>query len=169
MSKEVIIDVREIDEYQAESIPGSLHVPLSKFQSETRELFKSLPGDSEVLIMCRSGKRAAIAFDHVVKLGLNSGRGIKVFEGGILEWKKLDRPTVASNPTHFPIMRQVQIVAGSLMLLSAGLSYWLSPNYLLLGGFVGAGLMVAGITGFCGMANLLSLAPWNRGGSTNTK
>jgi hypothetical protein len=28
--------------------------------------------------------------------------------------------------------------------------------------FVGAGLTVAGVTGFCGMARLLALLPWNR-------
>jgi hypothetical protein len=28
--------------------------------------------------------------------------------------------------------------------------------------FVGSGLMVAGVTGFCGMALLLMRAPWNR-------
>jgi hypothetical protein len=31
-----------------------------------------------------------------------------------------------------------------------------------LSAFVGAGLIVAGITGFCGMANLLLHMPWNR-------
>jgi hypothetical protein len=28
--------------------------------------------------------------------------------------------------------------------------------------FVGAGLTFAGISGFCGMAHLLALMPWNR-------
>ena len=29
-------------------------------------------------------------------------------------------------------------------------------------GFVGAGLVFAGVTGFCGMARMLGLMPWNR-------
>jgi hypothetical protein len=32
----------------------------------------------------------------------------------------------------------------------------------MLSGFVGAGLVFAGVTGFCGMARLLALMPWNR-------
>jgi len=37
-----------------------------------------------------------------------------------------------------------------------------SPWGLLLSGFVGAGLVFAGISGFCGMARLLAWMPWNR-------
>jgi predicted branched-subunit amino acid permease len=33
---------------------------------------------------------------------------------------------------------------------------------LLLSAFVGAGLVFAGVSGFCGMALLLARAPWNR-------
>ncbi|TPD31055.1 DUF2892 domain-containing protein, partial [Escherichia coli] len=32
----------------------------------------------------------------------------------------------------------------------------------LLSGFVGAGLLIAGISGFCGMARLLDKMPWNQ-------
>ena len=37
-----------------------------------------------------------------------------------------------------------------------------SPWFLALPLFVGGGLTVAGVTGFCGMAMLLMRAPWNR-------
>ena len=36
------------------------------------------------------------------------------------------------------------------------------PGFYVLSGFVGAGLTLAGITGFCGMARLLAHMPWNR-------
>ena len=61
-------------------------------------------------------------------------------------------------------MRQVQIVAGSLVLLGVVLGTTVSPLFLLLSGFVGAGLVFAGLSGWCGMAQLLALAPWNRVG-----
>jgi hypothetical protein len=38
-----------------------------------------------------------------------------------------------------------------------------NPSFIFLSGFVGAGLMVAGATGFCGMAEILARMPWNRG------
>ncbi|WP_328287290.1 YgaP family membrane protein [Enterobacter cloacae] len=42
------------------------------------------------------------------------------------------------------------------------LGYTLSSGFFLLSGFVGAGLLFAGLTGFCGMARLLKVMPWNR-------
>jgi rhodanese-related sulfurtransferase len=60
------------------------------------------------------------------------------------------------------MMRQVQIAAGSLVLIGVGLGAAVHPGYYALSGFVGAGLVFAGATGTCGMARLLALAPWNR-------
>ena len=60
------------------------------------------------------------------------------------------------------IMRQVQIGAGALVLLGVVLGVMVHPAFLGVSAFVGAGLAFAGATGFCGMARLLALAPWNR-------
>ena len=59
-------------------------------------------------------------------------------------------------------MRQVQIVAGGLVLLGVALGALVSPWFYGLSGFVGLGLMFAGLTGFCSMAKLLAVMPWNR-------
>ena len=59
-------------------------------------------------------------------------------------------------------MRQVQIAAGSLVLLGAVLGAFVAPGFYLLSAFVGGGLLFAGVSGFCGMAQLLALMPWNR-------
>ena len=61
-----------------------------------------------------------------------------------------------------PLMRQVQIAAGSLVLLGVILSQTVAPGWIWLSGFVGAGLTFAGISGFCGMARLLAAMPWNQ-------
>jgi hypothetical protein len=61
-----------------------------------------------------------------------------------------------------PLIRQVQIGAGTLVVLGVALGYLVSPWFFLLSGFVGAGLLQAGLTGWCGMANLLQVMPWNR-------
>ncbi|MFY7978292.1 MAG: YgaP family membrane protein, partial [Brevundimonas sp.] len=60
------------------------------------------------------------------------------------------------------LMRQVQIAAGGLILLGAALGTFLHPAGWTLSAFVGAGLLTAGVTGFCGMARLLAVLPWNR-------
>jgi len=59
-------------------------------------------------------------------------------------------------------MRQVQIAAGSLVLAGVVIAATLSPYGVLLSGFVGAGLVFAGVSGFCSMARLLAWMPWNR-------
>jgi hypothetical protein len=72
------------------------------------------------------------------------------------------QPTLAHIKFHLPLMRQVQLVAGLLVLIGTGLAYFVNPGFLGLTGFVGAGLTLAGSTGFCGMAELLAKMPWNR-------
>ncbi|MFC6841098.1 YgaP family membrane protein [Xanthomonas theicola] len=61
--------------------------------------------------------------------------------------------------------RQVQIAAGTLAVLGTVLGAGVSPWFLLLSGFVGAGLVFAGVTGFCGLAHVLMRMPWNYPGS----
>jgi predicted branched-subunit amino acid permease len=60
------------------------------------------------------------------------------------------------------MMRQVQIAAGSLVVLGAVLGATVNPGFHALSGLVGAGLVFAGASGTCMMARLLAYAPWNR-------
>jgi len=85
-----------------------------------------------------------------------------VLDGGIENWTKSGLP-VANNPgAPLEMMRQVQITAGVLVLIGVGLGLVVHPGFFGLAAFVGAGLTFAGISGFCGMARLLALMPWNR-------
>jgi hypothetical protein len=56
----------------------------------------------------------------------------------------------------------VQLIIGLLVLTGSLLGFFVSPWYFLLTGFFGAGLTVAGLTGFCGLARVVAHAPWNR-------
>lgn len=53
------------------------------------------------------------------------------------------------------IDRLVMRFAGSVILLSVALGYWVSPWWLLATGFVGANLLQASFTGFCPLARIL--------------
>ena len=161
---ELIIDVRENDEFKAEHIPGSIHIPLGEFPAKMPALIELLHG-REVVIMCRTGRRARLALDQVPKLC--ASHSLKTYEGGILEWKKQGRPTRVGGGAHFPIMRQVQITAGSLVFGAVVLSRFVDPAFVWVAGFVGAGLTFAGLSGFCGMAEVLSRMPWNSGNEAN--
>ena len=58
--------------------------------------------------------------------------------------------------------RQVRIVAGSLVLLGVVLGWFVHRWFFGLSAFVGTGLIIAGITDYCGLCYLLALLPWNR-------
>jgi len=152
----VLVDVREAEEYARERIPGARHHALSiiDVQSPAR------PGDEVLIFHCRSGGRTNAAGPRLAKA---AGCKAYVLEGGIEAWKKAGLP-VASAERRRPIelMRQVQIAAGSLVLLGAVLGFLVTPLFYLLSALVGAGLVFAGASGFCGLARVLSLLPWNR-------
>jgi hypothetical protein len=61
-----------------------------------------------------------------------------------------------------PIMRQVQLIAGSLVLLGVVLSRLVDKRFIFLSAFVGGGLTYAGASGNCLMAQVLGKMPWNR-------
>ena len=59
------------------------------------------------------------------------------------------------------LFRQIQIGAGALVLLGI-LGSWAWHPMFWLSVFVGAGLVFAGVTGFCGLGLLLARMPWNK-------
>lgn len=86
---------------------------------------------------------------------------VVILEGGLTRWKQANLPTVEDKTQPRPLMQQVQIVAGTLILAGVGLGYAFNPGFFLLSGFVGAGLLFTGLSGWCGMALLLAKMPWN--------
>ena len=153
----VVVDVREDFEHASERIDGALNHPLSGF--DTDEL-RRLCGDRRVVFHCRTGGRSSEAAERFSDEG-------QVFhlQGGIEGWKSSGRGIVrpAGGP-RFEIMRQMQMTAGSLVVLGVVLGVWLNPWFLAISAFVGCGLAIAGLTGWCGMAMLLGKMPWNRVG-----
>ncbi|MBY0305021.1 MAG: rhodanese family protein [Sphingomonas sp.] len=151
----LLIDIREDDEFARRHIPGALSRPLSRFEAV------ALPemAGTEIIFTCRSGMRTAANAD---RLANPVGGNAYVLEGGLDGWSRAGLPIEANHKAPLEMMRQVQIVAGSLVLLGVVLGWLMSPIFFALAAFVGAGLTFAGISGFCGMARLLGLAPWNR-------
>lgn len=81
----VLVDVREPNEIQAESIPGAIAMPLSVFDPH------ALPNEEgkHVVFSCRSGQRsqkaAAVAQAHGVALEQHMA-------GGIIAWREAGYP-----------------------------------------------------------------------------
>ena len=150
----MLVDVREDFEHATERIDPARHHALSKFDGD--QLRKDCEG-KRIVFHCRTGGRSSEA---ARKLGDE-----KVFHlsGGIVAWKASGRPVHRSaSAPKLDVMRQVQVVAGLLILTGVALGYLVNPLFFGRRAFVGCGLIFAGITGWCGMAFLLGRMPWNR-------
>ena len=152
----VLIDVRNADEHAREHIPGARHHALSRIDVET----PVRAGDDILVFHCRSGARTSGNAGRLAAAAQNCQAYI--LEGGLDAWKKAGLPVRLDRKQPIEIMRQVQIVAGTLILLGVLLGAFVAPGFYVLSGFVGAGLLFAGLSGFCGMARLLAGMPWNK-------
>jgi rhodanese-related sulfurtransferase len=110
--------------------------------------------------VCQSGKRSAEGLNRLLDRG--DSHHLVDLAGGLPTWEQAGYPVRKLKNAPLPLMRQVQIAAGSLILLGLILSNTVAPGWIALTWFVGAGLTFAGVSGFCGMARLLALMPWNR-------
>jgi len=154
----VLIDVREPDEFRGEHIATALSLPLSKI-GDLREVL-NVPKGRRVIFQCLKGSRGAQACERVARM--ESGYEIYNLDGGISAWKAMGLPIVGAASPRLTIFRQVQIVVGSLVSLSVLAGFFLNPTGFAIAGLLGAALVFAGMSGWCGMAVLLNHMPWNR-------
>ncbi|MFN9629842.1 MAG: rhodanese-like domain-containing protein [Cyanobacteriota bacterium] len=148
-----VIDVREPVEYASGHIAGSLNRPLAHLGNA------SLPPGPLVLV-CQSGNRSSLGVAQLQRQGRPDVMADLI--GGLSAWQQAGLPLRKREGAPLPLMRQVQIVAGSLVLVGLLLSQIVAPAWILLTWFVGAGLVFAGVSGFCGLARLLARMPWNQ-------
>ena len=150
----LLVDIRAADEYAREHIAEARHMPVDQISGQ--QPFGEVPA---VIYHCRGGQRTRASAG---KLADCVSCDAYLLEGGIDAWKRAGFEVVADPGQPLELQRQVQIGAGSLVLLGVLLGYLLSPGFFVLSGLVGAGLIFAGVSGFCGLARVLLLMPWNR-------
>ncbi|MGV3721774.1 MAG: rhodanese-like domain-containing protein [Actinomycetota bacterium] len=148
-----MLDVREFPEYAEAHVAGGRLLPLGELRRSPERAGKG----GELLLLCRSGRRATEAAEILSRFG--SVQPI-VIEGGIEAWKQAGYP-VAREKGPISLERQVRIAAGALVVSGLLLDLVL-PGARLLSGFVGAGLIFAGVTDTCAMGLLLAKLPGNR-------
>lgn len=151
----VLVDIREPDEFARRHAQGALSRPLSTFQ----QAHLRLEAAHDVVFTCRSGMRTAANCDQLEAAA--DGKAF-ILEGGLDAWIAAGLPIEADRKAPLELVRQVQLAAGLLVLVSVGLGVWMSPVFFGVTALVGAGLTFAGATGFCGLARVLARMAWNR-------
>lgn len=151
----VLVDIREPDEFARAHVAGAVSQPLSTLE----QAHLAIDPGADVIFTCRTGMRTAGACG---RLAARVDGDAYVLEGGLDAWTKAGLPLEEDRAAPMEINRQVQIMAGLLILTGVVLGILVAPGWLGISAFVGAGLVFAGLSGSCAMARLLMLAPWNR-------
>ena len=155
-----VIDVRSSGEFQKEHIPDSENIPLNSLDDGTLAQLKASKNGFPVCITCQSGVRSDHAAKKMVKEGMEN---IYLLAGGLDNWTHEGMPTEGAGRKAIPLDRQVRITIGILVIAGTA-AYYFSEDirWLAAPAFFGAGLIFSGLTGFCGLARILAILPWNR-------
>ncbi|MDA2810038.1 adenylyltransferase/sulfurtransferase MoeZ [Nocardiopsis sp. RSe5-2] len=86
-----LVDVREKNEYEIVSIPGSVLIPKGEFLNG--EAFAKLPQDKKIVLHCKSGARSAEALAALKGAGFSDAVHVG---GGVLAWVKQVDPSLPS-------------------------------------------------------------------------
>lgn len=155
-----LIDVRTPAEYGEVHVDFARNMPLDRL--DPREI-RGIGGDGPVYFVCKSGSRSQKACEKMVAAGMPD---VVSVAGGTTACEEAGLPVVRGRKV-MSLERQVRIAAGALVAIGAALAaFGPDPMWRQIGaglaGFVGLGLVFAGLTDTCGMAMLIARMPWNQ-------
>lgn len=157
-----LLDVRTPPEHAAAHVPGVSLVPLDDLDPAAYLARRSDPS-APLYVFCQAGGRARKAIEKFRAAGCD--RCVLV-EGGTQAWIDAGLPVERGTSRVLPLMRQVQLTIGVVSGVGALLALTVDPRFAILPLFTGCGLILAGSTGWCGLALLLARMPWNRANQT---
>jgi rhodanese-related sulfurtransferase len=150
-----LIDVREPAEH------ASVHIPDSKLHPVGRISAKDLENPEQaLLIYCQKGARGKNACEKL--LSENPNLNVYNISGGIEHWQQSGFDTQKGSSNMLPLDRQVQLSIGIMLIVFSALSLTLSTAFVWAVALIGMGLFIAGSTGFCGLARIVAMMPWNQ-------
>ena len=156
-----LLDVRTPAEHAELHVPGVHLMPLDRLDPAQLAGVNGFAKDQPLYVFCRSGGRAKQAAEKLEKDGFSE---CHVVEGGTMGWAEAGLPVNRGTTKVMSIERQVRIAAGAIVFTGVLLAQFVHPSFIWLSGFIGAGLMFAGITDWCGMGMLIARLPWNQRG-----
>lgn len=157
-----VLDVRTPGEFETVHMPGSYNVPLDLLREHREEIMSHV--DDDVVLVCRSGQRAAQAEETLRRAGLSN---VHILDGGITAWQAGGLP-VNRGAQKWDLERQVRLIAGLIVALSV-LASILVPGAQWVAFAIGAGLTFAAISNTCAMGMLLARLPYNRGATCDAQ
>src|SRR5690348_10870906 len=113
----ILVDIREPMEYARESIPGATSIPLGTIDSANVRKAASAAARPVVIFHCQGGRRTA---ENAERLGSCIDGEAFILDGGLSGWKSAGYPTNVDWSKPIDLQRQVQIIAGSLILAGLG-------------------------------------------------
>ena len=154
-----VVDVRTPAEFDGCHVAGARLAPLDAL--DPRKAADALnPGrDDQIFLLCKGGTRAAKAADQFRAAGIVN---VCVVEGGTDACVTASVPVERGRRKTIPLDGQVRIVIGVMIVLFWSLAQYFHPGFGYLLPLMALCLIVAGVTGFCGMGILLGKAPWNQ-------
>lgn len=158
-----IADVRTSAEFAVMHAPETRSLPLERLRPaavwdafQREDLGRGRP----LYLLCQSGYRAALAAEQLDAAGLDN---VVVVDGGLQAWADAGLPLVQTRQqAMLPLPNQVQVLVGAFLLLVTVLGLSLHPAWFMLTPAAGLGLIHAGVTRSCVLANWLARLPWNR-------
>ena len=156
----LLLDVRTFPEFRSEHIPNARNLPLHQVSGSAVEERLGAQRAQPIAVICQGGARAEKAAKQLLDSGFSD---LRVLEGGTQAWVDAGYEVARQKGAGLPLIRQVQLSIGVITLIGALLALAVNPLFALIPAFTGAGLTVAGSTGWCGMALLLAKMPWNQG------
>lgn len=155
-----LIDVRTPAEYRSVHATIARLVPLDGLDPRAVMASRQGTAGDPLYVICRSGTRGEKAVEKFRTAGYSDVVNVA---GGTVAWERAGLPVVRGKRM-LPLDRQVQLTAGIIALAGFGLGESADPRWFLLSGFVGLGLVFAGVTGFCPLGWLIARMPWNQAG-----
>jgi rhodanese-related sulfurtransferase len=87
----VLVDVREPNEYAEVQAKGVRLVPVNTVTNEVKQIL-DFAGGKDVMFICKSGQRSALAAEFATAAGLDGPQLFNV-EGGTTAWAQAGLPT----------------------------------------------------------------------------
>jgi rhodanese-related sulfurtransferase len=85
-----VLDVRSPEEYASGHVPGAVNIPYDQIATRIAEV----PKDKDVVLYCKSGRRAGIAAEVLAGQGYDR---LQHLEGDIVAWVNQGRPIETEN------------------------------------------------------------------------